>query len=389
MKPILTLALSGFILIPLSIVPHATGSVAIELVEVPASEAAAASSLEERVRPLTLSEQFATTRIGSLRESEAEPSPLSNGEKITIYECRELLAKAIGGPDRAALVIELARRRAYLMIDGMMVLETPVAVPGNGKEVPLGWFPVSSRSRDTPVSDLYEVKPAFWLKLGDSGFGLHADELSGYPASGGCVRMPRAAIGTVFQYAAPGTMVYICSTWLAPVPTGTLSAAMPITGGEPTPSSASEVAAREGTRTAPSELSSSPEIPALEAPVAATESLQAAIAPEPAAALVEKAVPPLPVTAPPVTASPKGMTPRTPAHQVIRVRHILGGFGERTEASNKPLIPVTGRIVASGSTGPATKAPAPRAAGNVEVLRVRNLLGGQSSPTTAAGKEGR
>jgi len=130
---------------------------------------------------------------------------LSTDGKITIYECREPPSKAVGGPDRAALVIQLARRKAYLMIDGMMVLETPVAVPGNGKEVPLGWFPVSSRSRDAQVSHLYDVKPAFWLKLGDSGFGLHTDDRAGDPAAGGCVRTPRAAIGTIFECAAPGT----------------------------------------------------------------------------------------------------------------------------------------------------------------------------------------
>ena len=433
----------------------AQGAVEIELVQIPASEAASASSLEARIRPLTLSEQFAATRVGALTASPSDEKIGQPGSKVTIYECGELLANATESPDRAALVIELARRKAYLMIDGMMVLETPIAVNGSGTEVPLGWQPITARTQNTPVSNLYETKPPFWLKLGDSGFGIHAGDLTGYPASGGCVRLPQRAIDTVFRHAPPGTMVYICSTWLAPISTSTAPAtvamveeapeepaparlsatpplkisipestpmpakANPVPKAPPAPEVAApapprKVAAVQPTtpepmpetpKSAPPIPTSRPEpelvaaaAPAPKPPVAATPEPKPAPkvisadaetpasrpvedepAPErtlPAPELVTgtpQPTPTVPATSPaptaPAAAVPAATAP-TSGRQVVRVRHLLGGFGEHPGSPSKPLTPVSGRSVAKSPKAPS------RAPETVEVLTFRSLLSG-------------
>ena len=426
----------------------AQGAVEIELVQVPASEAASASSLEARIRPLTLSEQFAATRVGALTASPSDEAIGQPGSKVTIYECGELLANATESPDRAALVIELARRKAYLMIDGMMVLETPIAVNGSGTEVPLGWQPITARTQNTPVSNLYETKPPFWLKLGDSGFGIHAGDLTGYPASGGCVRLPQRAIDTVFRHAPPGTMVYICSTWLAPISTSTAPAAVAMVDEaplEPAPARLSatpplKISIPESTpmRVEPKPLPEAPPAPVEAAPApprkvaagqpAAPEPMpeppkaappiptsrpepelvavappkpKAAAAPEPKPApkvisadaetpasrpveekpATESTLPDpelvtgTPPTTPTVTATSPAPTAPTAAaptsgRQVVRVRHLLGGFGEHPGSPSKPLTPVSGRSVAKPPKAPS------RAPESVEVLTFRSLLSG-------------
>jgi hypothetical protein len=398
-------ALLGIIyLLPfgLALASTAHGAVEIELVQVPASEAASASSLEARIRPLTLSEQFAATRVGALTASPSDEAIGQPGSKVTIYECGELLANATDSPDRAALVIELARRKAYLMIDGMMVLETPIAVNGSGTEVPLGWQPISARTQNTPVSNLYEFKPPFWLKLGDSGFGIHAGDLTGYPSSGGCVRLPQRAIDTVFRHAPPGTMVYICSTWLAPVPTSSTPAAVAIADEapeEPSPPRLSEtpplkISAQESSPKGvePSPLTEVAAVAAVQpaTPERASEPPKAApkaipeVAKPPSSRPVEEEPEPevtlpgpkladsMPPTTPPADSAPASASP-TPGHQVTRVRHLLGGFSENPDAPSKSLTPVSGRSVAKPAKAP-TRPP-----GQVEVLTFRSLLSGGAS----------
>ena len=379
MKPIHPRALLGICLLPLTLLSHAAGSVQIELVEVPASEAAAASSLESRIRPLTLSEQFATTRVGATSRSSSNDAVGQPGAVVTIFECPELWANAASSPDRTALVIELARKKAYLMIDGMMVLETPVAVAGSGTDVPLGWYPVSARARDRQLSQSSATKASYWLKLGESNFGIHAGDLSGYAAAGGCVRFPEQAIDTVFRHAAPGTMVYICSTWLAPIPTGSSNTSVALA--EPSPEQATVEPAPQ-----PSESPAS--VPASSSTVTSTAGLPEGAGTPAAPVRSEIGAPPsvaanvaAPSTSqlPPPVSSRPGSTPDAPGHQIVRVRDLLGAMTDHAQPPSKPLTPVSGQSV--------SKAPV-RRPNQVEVLTLRSLLG-VGGTNGSAGQGGR
>ena len=53
----------------------------------------------------------------------------------------------------------------------------------------------------------------YWMRLSGSVYGVHAGYLPGYPASAGCVRLPREAAQLIYDNTKHGTSVTIYSSW--------------------------------------------------------------------------------------------------------------------------------------------------------------------------------
>jgi hypothetical protein len=115
------------------------------------------------------------------------------------------------------VIIDIARQRAFLLVDGMIGLETPVSTARSGKITPTGTFVMTERVRSGKISTLYDVEMPFWMRLNDSEFGVHAGFLPGYPASAGCIRLPLEAAQSIFNETRPGTRVRICGNWRPPL----------------------------------------------------------------------------------------------------------------------------------------------------------------------------
>src|SRR5258707_14659462 len=129
----------------------------------------------------------------------------------------------IGSLDASAMrlgtrvIINLSEQRAYLLEDSKISLISPIASGKPGWSTPTGNFSVISKDIDhrsqsfgsvldasgnivdgnaTPgsyVAPGFHYRPApmpFYMQFGPS-LGMHAGYLPGYPASHGCVRMPR------------------------------------------------------------------------------------------------------------------------------------------------------------------------------------------------------
>ena len=107
------------------------------------------------------------------------------------------------------MVVNIAKQRAYLYVDGKVAVDTPVSTARRGKYTPRGNFSVGERVARGKISNIYNVSMPYWMRLGSSPYGMHAGYLPGYPASAGCVRMPFPAAQAIFQATGPGTRVTI------------------------------------------------------------------------------------------------------------------------------------------------------------------------------------
>jgi lipoprotein-anchoring transpeptidase ErfK/SrfK len=115
------------------------------------------------------------------------------------------------------VVINLSEQRAYLIEDGKVSLISPIASGRPGWSTPTGQFSIigkdidhrsqsfgsifdasgrivtSSATPSTFVPPGFQYRPApmpYYMEFSQA-IGMHAGFLPGYPASHGCVRMPR------------------------------------------------------------------------------------------------------------------------------------------------------------------------------------------------------
>lgn len=90
------------------------------------------------------------------------------------------------------IVISKASQQMFVFKDGAAWGSSPVSTGKRGKATPSGVFPILQK-RVFHRSNLYSNAPMPYMqRLTWSGIAIHAGHLPGYPASHGCIRLPRA-----------------------------------------------------------------------------------------------------------------------------------------------------------------------------------------------------
>ena len=133
------------------------------------------------------------------------------------------------------VIINLSEQRAYLIEQGRVTLVSPVASGKPGWLTPTGNFRIFSKDIDhrsrsfgsvvdaygkvvnssaTPASHVpagghYCPAPMPYFMEFSPAVGMHAGYLPGYPASHGCVRMPRDCAALFFERVRTGTPVTV------------------------------------------------------------------------------------------------------------------------------------------------------------------------------------
>ncbi len=102
------------------------------------------------------------------------------------------LIRASTAPSRISITVSLPDQRAYVYRDGEIIGVTTVSTGSRGRETPVGDYTILQK-KPFHRSNLYSNAPMpFMQRLTWSGIAMHAGQLPGYPASHGCIRMPRA-----------------------------------------------------------------------------------------------------------------------------------------------------------------------------------------------------
>jgi lipoprotein-anchoring transpeptidase ErfK/SrfK len=139
------------------------------------------------------------------------------------------------GAQQTAVIINLTEQTAYLLEDGQVAFVSPIASGKEGRDTPTGSFKVISKdlnhesrsyglvgdsygrivnSNATPSSHVppgchYIPAPMPYFMEFRNCVGMHAGYLPGYPASHGCVRMPRDMAAEFFTRVRIGTPVKV------------------------------------------------------------------------------------------------------------------------------------------------------------------------------------
>lgn len=104
--------------------------------------------------------------------------------------------------------IYLATQRGIFFVNGRPAVMFPVCTGRKGYETPPGIYNILEKRR-THRSNIYHVSMPCFMRLTYDGIGLHVGQIKKYPASHGCIRLPKEACLPIFNAVKNGTRVVI------------------------------------------------------------------------------------------------------------------------------------------------------------------------------------
>jgi len=114
-------------------------------------------------------------------------------------------------------VVSLASQRVTLYDADGGSLRSPVSSGQTDYETPVGIYSVLQK-KEEHYSNIYDdAEMPFMQRITWSGIALHAGQLPGYPASHGCVRMPKSFAERIFPTTRMGMRVVVARDDVAPV----------------------------------------------------------------------------------------------------------------------------------------------------------------------------
>ena len=103
-----------------------------------------------------------------------------------------LWAPKIAPSGPVLVIVSLTRQLAFVYRNGILIGVTTVSTGTKGHETPTGVFTVLQKKVEH-YSNLYDSAPMPYMqRLTWDGIAMHAGNLPGYPASHGCIRLPKA-----------------------------------------------------------------------------------------------------------------------------------------------------------------------------------------------------
>jgi len=107
------------------------------------------------------------------------------------------------------LVIDLTRQRVLLYRGGVLIAASTISSGSEGRETPTGVFTILQKEV-VHRSRTYDDAPMPYMqRLTSKGVAMHAGNLPGYPASHGCIRLPKEFAKLLYGVTELGTPVMI------------------------------------------------------------------------------------------------------------------------------------------------------------------------------------
>lgn len=149
-------------------------------------------------------------------------SPAAAGDGLRpgqyVWYDRPQLIRASTAPSQISITVSLPDQRAYVYRDGEMIGVTTVSTGARGRATPAGNYTILQK-KPFHRSNLYSNAPMpFMQRLTWTGIAMHAGHLPGYPASHGCIRMPRAFAEQLYSLTDLGVSVTVVAHSIEGVP---------------------------------------------------------------------------------------------------------------------------------------------------------------------------
>jgi lipoprotein-anchoring transpeptidase ErfK/SrfK len=175
------------------------------------------------------------TAIGADRRPQLAPPQELISRQIPPVVKQDVLARL--DPGNAAVVVSLAKQRAYVYAGSDLAIDTPISSGKRAGMTPAGDFAILQKDRDhrssvygnfvdsrgrvirSGVSSRIDSAPSgthfvgapmlYFMRLTWEGVGMHVGILPGYPASHGCIRMPAEIPPLIYLRVKIGTRVQV------------------------------------------------------------------------------------------------------------------------------------------------------------------------------------
>ena len=118
-------------------------------------------------------------------------------------------AAAIPKEGDTRVVVDLLHQTAYVWRGDALVGASAVSSGKEGKETPLGIWPVLEKQKFHRSRKYNDAPMPFMQRLDKYGVALHGGNNPGYPASHGCVRFPLKFAEKLYSLTKVGTVVVI------------------------------------------------------------------------------------------------------------------------------------------------------------------------------------
>jgi hypothetical protein len=114
------------------------------------------------------------------------------------------------------VVVSLPMQRLHVYRNGVRIGEAAVSTGKPGHETPPGVFTILQKRREH-YSNIYDNAPMPYMqRLTWGGIALHEGRVPGYPASHGCIRLPKGFAEHLFSVTGTGTVVVVADSRTAP-----------------------------------------------------------------------------------------------------------------------------------------------------------------------------
>ncbi|WP_169334360.1 L,D-transpeptidase family protein [Rubritalea marina] len=114
------------------------------------------------------------------------------------------------------MVVSIDDQMAYVYRNGVQIARSTVSTGRAGKETPTGVFQILQRKVDHESNVYKGAKMPYMQRLTWTGIAMHAGQLPGYPASGGCIRLPYEFSQKVYGVLSNGSTVAITKKGTVP-----------------------------------------------------------------------------------------------------------------------------------------------------------------------------
>lgn len=120
-------------------------------------------------------------------------------------------------PGPLHIIVSLDKQKATLFANGAPVTQSTISSGTRSHPTPMGVFSVIQKRRHH-VSNLYGAKMPYMQRLTWSGTAMHQGPLPGYPASHGCIRLPKEFAELLWKTTKIGARVIITRDEVVPAP---------------------------------------------------------------------------------------------------------------------------------------------------------------------------
>jgi lipoprotein-anchoring transpeptidase ErfK/SrfK len=111
--------------------------------------------------------------------------------------------------DGLRVVVSIPLQKAYVFEDGELVATSRVSTGKRGHETPTGTFRILQKKVHHRSSKYDDAPMPYMQRLTWYGIALHAGHVPGYPASHGCIRLPRSFAKKLYKMTDHGTSVTV------------------------------------------------------------------------------------------------------------------------------------------------------------------------------------